>query len=194
MSKSHARAPKDKITKAQVDEAIKMGATHAAFRNKGVQKRLMKNQAKVLRDQERRENHYKLMKKLNQQAESITNQLVESHEILDEVPVSTQCAESAAEVSGDTGRKHVLQSMATHSFRKVAATLPEASDQAPATDGGAGEMVPRNIRERILDDSVSKMYPHTIDECVATEGGIGVAKEQYPELTDTKSLDPFQPR
>lgn len=43
-----------KITKGEVDKTLELGITHAKFRNKGVQKRLMKNQAKVHRENDKR--------------------------------------------------------------------------------------------------------------------------------------------
>ncbi|BAW18989.1 hypothetical protein [Ralstonia phage RP12] len=57
-----------KITKGQIDEALAAGVTHAKFHNKGVQKRLKKNQEKVRREQERRNNHYHLVNKRNAEA------------------------------------------------------------------------------------------------------------------------------
>ncbi|BAW19277.1 hypothetical protein [Ralstonia phage RP31] len=56
-----------KITKGQIDEALAAGVTHAKFMNKGVQRRLKKNQEKVRREQERRNNHFHLVNKRNQQ-------------------------------------------------------------------------------------------------------------------------------
>lgn len=55
-----------KITKGQVDEAVAAGITHAKFKNKGVQKRLVKQQQKLRREQERREAHFKLVNKHKQ--------------------------------------------------------------------------------------------------------------------------------
>jgi hypothetical protein len=53
----------DKITKKQVDEAIAAGNTHAKFRNKGVQKRLAKNQEKIRRAQNLREQEVRRINK-----------------------------------------------------------------------------------------------------------------------------------
>ncbi len=64
MTKQQARAPIHKITKGQTQAAIDAGATHAEYRNKGLNKRLMKNRAKVAREQERRENHFALARKI----------------------------------------------------------------------------------------------------------------------------------
>lgn len=52
-----------KITKNEIDAALATGNTHAKFTNRGVQKRLMKNQEKVKREQERREAHLRQLNK-----------------------------------------------------------------------------------------------------------------------------------
>lgn len=57
------RAATVKITKGQIDQARAHGITHANFTNKGVQKRLMKNQERIRREQERRENATKKLNK-----------------------------------------------------------------------------------------------------------------------------------
>lgn len=68
MTKStKARTPKVadvKITKKQVDAAIAAGNTHAKFMNKGVQKRLLKNQEKIRRAQQLQENQHKRRQKI----------------------------------------------------------------------------------------------------------------------------------
>lgn len=51
-TKQTVKAANVKITKNQVDQAMAAGITHANFTNKGVQKRLKKNQEKVKRNRE----------------------------------------------------------------------------------------------------------------------------------------------
>jgi hypothetical protein len=53
----------EKITKKQIDQTIAAGKTFAKFTNKGVQKRLLKQQEKIARQQELRENKVKLYTK-----------------------------------------------------------------------------------------------------------------------------------
>lgn len=52
-----------KITKKEVDAALAVGNTHAKFKNKGVQKRLIKNQEKIRRQQALREQQAKRSQK-----------------------------------------------------------------------------------------------------------------------------------
>lgn len=53
----------DKITKKQIDQALAEGKTHAKFTNKSVQRRLLKNQEKIRRAQQLRENQQKRLNK-----------------------------------------------------------------------------------------------------------------------------------
>lgn len=70
MKNAKSNAPKLKITKKQVDAVLAQGITHANFTNKSVQRRLMKNQAKVARAQQLRENQSKRLQKAKKAAES----------------------------------------------------------------------------------------------------------------------------
>lgn len=60
-----------KITKNEIDAALAAGNTHAKFTNRSVQKRLLKNQAIVKREQERRENQIRMM---NKHREKLSNE------------------------------------------------------------------------------------------------------------------------
>ena len=53
----------EKITKNEVDKALAEGKTHVKFTNNKVQRRLMKEQARIRRQQEIRENKYKAAQK-----------------------------------------------------------------------------------------------------------------------------------
>lgn len=59
-----------KITKKQIDEALAQGKTHAKFTNKSVQRRLLKNQEKIRRAQQLRENQYKRLRKAQEAAKN----------------------------------------------------------------------------------------------------------------------------
>lgn len=53
----------EKITKGEIDKALADGKTHVKFKNKGVQKRMLKQQQQIRRKQELRENKAKALNK-----------------------------------------------------------------------------------------------------------------------------------
>jgi hypothetical protein len=130
---SQAKLLNTKITKGQVDEAVAAGITHAKFRNKGVQKRLMKNRAKVQREQDRREAHFKLVNKHKQAM--IDQQRTVYTEAATAQPVVQEGADALQALFGDNlpkvdpetniperadlGHEHTpanVEMMATHEF------------------------------------------------------------------------------
>lgn len=79
-----AKVAEVKITKKGVDAALAAGNTHAKFMNKGVQKRLMKNQEKIRRAQGLQENQAKRRQKVVQKNQAVLQKVAQSAGVLDQ--------------------------------------------------------------------------------------------------------------
>lgn len=109
-----------KITKKQIDETLAAGIRHAKFQNKGVQKRLMKNQEKVLRQQERRETHFKTMHK---KAEKLRQAQATGHIHPGHFPTEAGPRGEIEPINTDaSGKPTLAERMAKYEARTIAPT------------------------------------------------------------------------
>ena len=153
----------DKITKKQINQAIAEGNTFAKFTNKGVQKRLLKQQGRIQRQQELRE------QKVKQYTKKIT---AAAQQRVDE-------KKRAAEKAG----AHFIAKDGTHVpvSSEVAAQVVKGFEVAEETEDIA---TTKNLSEHIMNNDVAKMYPERMAELNKTPNATtDTATQEFDEYT-----------
>lgn len=147
----------ERITKGQVDQAIKSGITHAKFKNKGVQKRAQKEQERIKRSQERRDRHYATIAKR-------TKQMMETR-VLDETPVPMAKPEPGNIYGSEMTDDHIAANIEMIAAEAALESIDSSSSQPinigatldPFAHGGTPSR--KQMFSTVADLDVSKSYP-----------------------------------
>lgn len=177
------KASEVKITKKQVDAALAAGNTHAKFQNKGVQKRLMKNQAKIKRQQDLRDNAARRSRKI---VAGVIQNVAKSGAVVDQgVAALSQLVDAKA----DAAIKALIDPASPDVRDAVLSIRGESKDGQddidPASIGGDlidVDYEPHNFGVQAVSQEVNA------GDVTVGEDGILLPRDPFPVLKDKDGL------